>query len=66
MSKSVEKIKRLFRLAATSAEEIPEGGKTVATPPQGATSAWAGDQDRETSTSAQAEGAADEPWGSNQ
>jgi hypothetical protein len=54
-----EKIKPLFRREASLLEAIAEGGGPVATPPPGA----AGDRDRETSTNAQMEGAADEPWG---
>jgi hypothetical protein len=49
----------------SSAEEEAEGGTAVATPPPGAASAEAGDSDRETSTNAQVEGAADQPWPGN-
>jgi hypothetical protein len=65
MTSGLEKIKQLFRRAATSAEEVAEGGKPVATPPPGAGSGGTGDPDRETSTNAQLEGAAGEPWGGN-
>jgi hypothetical protein len=44
------------------------GSKTdeeVARPPAGAASTESGDADRETSTNAQMEGAADEPWPGN-
>jgi hypothetical protein len=47
---------------AGSAEETVEGGSPVATPPPGAESVRMGDVERETSTNAQTEGAADEPW----
>ena len=59
------KISGLFRRASTSVEEVVEGGEPVATPPSGATSGRLRDPDRETSTDAQMEGAADEPWGDN-
>jgi hypothetical protein len=65
LSTGLKKIKGLLRRAATSVEEIAEGGEPVATPPPGAASARRGDPDRETSTNAQLEGAADEPWGGN-
>ena len=65
MSSGLRKIRGLLRRAATSVEEIAEGGEPVATPPRGATSGRLGDPDRETSTNAQVEGAADEPWGGN-
>jgi hypothetical protein len=55
---SLERIKRWFRRAARSAEDEVEGGSPVATPPPDA----GGDVERETSTNAQMEGAADEPW----
>jgi hypothetical protein len=61
----LKKIREWFRRAARSVEEVAEGGKPVATPPPGAASARLGDQDRETSTNAQLEGSADEPWGGN-
>ena len=48
-----------------SAEKTAEGGKPVATPPSGAGSAETDDRDRETSTNAQTQGAADEPWSGN-
>jgi len=56
-----DNIKRLFRWETSRLQAIAEGGRPVATPPLGA----AGDRDRETSTNAQMEGAADEPWGGN-
>ena len=61
----LEKIKGWFRRAGTSAEEVAEGGEPVATPPPGSASAPTSDPDRETSTNAQSEGAADEPWSGN-
>jgi hypothetical protein len=48
-----------------AAEDEAGGGTPVATPPPGARSAEAGDAERETSTNAQLEGAADEPWSGN-
>jgi hypothetical protein len=65
VSSGLDKIKGLFRRTATRAEEVAEGGKPVATPPPGAISERIGDPDRETSTNAQTEGAADEPWPGN-
>jgi hypothetical protein len=53
-----ETIKRLFRREVSAVEEVAEGGEPVATPPPGAI----GDSDRETSTNAQTQGAADQPW----
>jgi hypothetical protein len=60
-----ESIKRLLRREGSSLEAIAEGGRPVATPPRGAASTWTGDPDRETSTNAQMEGAANEPWSGN-
>jgi hypothetical protein len=65
INNGLRKIKGMLRRAATSVEEIAEGGEPVATPPPGATSGRLGDPDRETSTNAQLEGAAEEPWGGN-
>lgn len=65
MGIDLERIKGLFRRAATSAEEVVEGGEPDATPPPGAPSGLRDDPDRETSTNAQVEGAADEPWSGN-
>jgi hypothetical protein len=61
----LEKIRRWLRREASSLESTVGGGRPVATPPPGAASTWTGDPDRETSTNAQMEGAADEPWGGN-
>ena len=61
MNGLLESIKRLLRREATAAEEIAEGGRPVTTPPPGS----GGDPERETSTNAQMEGAADEPWSGN-
>jgi hypothetical protein len=58
---SLERIKRWFRRTADSAEDAVEAGSPVAMPPPGVT----GDAERETSTNAQTEGAADEPWPGN-
>jgi hypothetical protein len=63
--RGLQNIRRWFRRAMSSAEEEAEGGTAVATPPPGAASAEAGDSDRETSTNAQVEGAADQPWPGN-
>jgi hypothetical protein len=52
-----ETIKRLFRREVSAVEEVAEGGEPAATPPHGT----AGDSDRETSTNAQTQGAADQP-----
>ncbi len=60
-----EKLRRRLRREASWLESTAEGGRPVATPPPGAASTWTGDPDRETSTNAQMEGAADEPWGGN-
>jgi hypothetical protein len=65
VSNGLAKIKGFFRRIGTSVEETAEGGKPVAPPPPGARSARLGDPDRETSTNAQVEGAADEPWSGN-
>lgn len=58
---SLETIKGWFRRVAGSVEE----DSPVATPPPGANPAGTGDDERETSTNAQMEGAADEPWPGN-
>jgi hypothetical protein len=63
MSIGLEKVKAFFRRAAASEEELVHGGEPVATPPPGAASEQTDDPDRETSTNAQLEGAAGEPWG---
>jgi hypothetical protein len=65
MSNGFDKIKGWFRRSAESVEETAEGGNPVATPPPGATSTDMGDIDRETSTNAQVEGAAGQPWNSS-
>jgi hypothetical protein len=65
VSTSLDRIKGWFRRAARSAEDEAEGGSPAATPPPGAGSAGLGDVERETSTNAQVEGAADEPWPGN-
>jgi hypothetical protein len=62
---SFERIKRWFGRAAGSVEEEAEGGSPVATPPPGADAGGADDPERETSTNAQMESAADEPWPGN-
>ena len=59
MSDSLSKLRGLFRRATKSVEAVAEGEEPVATPARTGTDA---DPDRETSTNAQVEGAADEPW----
>jgi hypothetical protein len=63
--RGLRKISQWFRGAASSVEDEAEGGTAVATPPPGAESNEMGDADRETSTNAQVEGAADQPWPGN-
>jgi len=66
MSGLVESITRWFRRAKRAVENEAEGGTPVATPPAGAgSSELDDDSERETSTNAQLEGAADEPWSGN-
>jgi len=65
VSNGLAKIKGFFRRMGTSVEEAAEGGEPVASLPPGAPSARLGDSDRETSTNAEVEGAADEPWSGN-
>jgi hypothetical protein len=55
----LDRIKSWFRRSIGSAEDEAEGSR-VTTPPPGAR-----DAERETSTNAQMEGAADEPWPGN-
>jgi hypothetical protein len=62
VSSGLDRIKQLFRRATTAAEEVAEGGEPDATPAPGSGS---DDPDRETSTNAQVEGAADQPWSGN-
>jgi hypothetical protein len=57
----LEKIKRWFRRATKSVEDVAHGLEPAATPPPGAGSST-GDTDRETSTNAQVEGAVGEPY----
>ena len=67
MSVSLERIKGWFRREAGTAKDVVEGATPVATPPVGVgpDSIGAEDVERETSTNAQMEGAADEPWPGN-
>jgi hypothetical protein len=60
VSATLERIKRWFGRTAGSVETEVEGGSPAATPPPGTS-----DAERETSTNAQMEGAADEPWPGN-
>ena len=64
VSASFERFKRWFGRTAEAAEEAGEGESPVATPPPGS---YSGERDaeQETSTNAQMEGAADEPWPGN-
>jgi hypothetical protein len=59
---SFERIKGWFRRSADSVEERAEGGAPVATPAPGSDPAASGDDEVETSTNAQTEGAAGQPW----
>ena len=67
MSASLDRIKQWFRREATTAEDVVEGATPVAEPPAGVDPDSMGSEDveRETSTNAQMEGAADEPWPGN-
>jgi hypothetical protein len=60
-----ERLKRLLRGSTASVEDELEGSSPAATPPPGAHRLRTGDGESETSTNAQAEGAADEPWPGN-
>jgi hypothetical protein len=60
----LERIKRWFGHTAGSVEEAVEGGSPVSTPAPG-TDTFDDDGERETSTNAQAEGAAGQPWPGN-
>jgi len=55
---TLESIRRWFRRRAEDVEDIAKGGMTVTSEPPGV----GGDGERETSTNAQLEGTADEPW----
>ena len=55
---TLESIRRWFRRRAEDVEDIAKGGLTVSVQPSGV----GGDDERETSTNAQPEGTADEPW----
>jgi hypothetical protein len=59
---SLEGIKRWFHRLVGSVETEAEGEEPVATPASGANADTGDDAERETSTNAQVEGAADEPW----
>jgi hypothetical protein len=66
MSASLERIKRWFRrTTGGSVADAVEGESPVATPPPGADDVGMGVDERETSTNAQMECAADEPWPGN-
>jgi hypothetical protein len=55
MSLDLQRIKQWLRRETSAAEDVVEGAEPVTTPPDG-------EDERETSTNAQAEGAAGEPW----
>jgi hypothetical protein len=61
---TLERIKQWLGRAVGSADDVVEEGTPAATPPPGAGPVARGDE-RETSTNAQTEGAADEPWPGN-
>jgi len=57
MSTTLQRITQWLRRAAGSAEDAVQGATPAATPPPGE-----GDDERETSTNAQTEGADGQPW----
>ncbi len=59
---TLDGIKHWFRRISGSVEAEAEGEEPVATPPSGASPDAPDETERETSTNAQAEGAADQPW----
>jgi hypothetical protein len=59
---ALERIKLWLRRTVGSVKAEAEGEEPVATPPTGANSDATGGAERETSTNAQTEGAADQPW----
>jgi hypothetical protein len=59
MSGMIDRIKSWFRQEENRAEDVVGGGEPVATPPD------AEGDERETSTNAQTQGAAEEPWPGN-
>jgi len=65
VSTTLERIKRSFRRILGAVEDDVKGGLPAATPPAGANPLGMGDDERETSTNAQTEGAAGEPWSGN-
>jgi hypothetical protein len=67
VSASLDRIKRWFRREADTADDVIGGATPVAEPPAGVDPDSSGSEDveRETSTNAQMEGAADEPWPGN-
>jgi len=64
MSTILDRVRLWFGRTARSGEEAVEGSP-VTMPPAGATADGTADAGRETSTNAQMEGAADEPWPGN-
>ena len=62
---NTERIKQWFRGAVGSVEGEVQRGAPVATPPPGTDLLDEGDDQRETSTNAQTEGAAGQPWPGN-
>jgi len=65
VSTTRERIKRWLHRTVGSVEDAARGESPAATPPPGANAVGVGDDERETSTNAQMEGAADEPWPGN-
>ena len=61
----MERIKRMFNRDVSDVGSVADRAEPDATPPPGASSSREGDPDRETSTNAQTEGAADQPWSGN-
>jgi hypothetical protein len=60
----IQTLREWFRQAASYVEQVMSGGSVVATPPPGG--AYGIDEaERETSTNAQAAGAAGQPWPGN-
>jgi hypothetical protein len=65
MSTTLERIKRWVRRTVGNDEDRVEGGSPAATPPADANPLGIREDERETSTNAQAEGAADALWPGN-
>jgi len=65
VSPILEQVKRWFGRTAGSVESTVEGQSPAATPSAGVNPGGTGDDERETSTNAQTEGAAGQPWPGN-